>query len=420
MAWRGRSAREWQEEVERATRSFGRRKSRRRLPIVAFGLFWLILGGIIGVFTFTILPDGLRAVLESGQEWVSELTGKQRDDQDSNALSVLVSPTPRPSVPEKEVFPALPPAAPLPPFPTVGAPSERLVELRRLALDLINQDRSDHGVPPVELGSNVAAQLHAEDMLDQEYSGHWWIGRKPYMVYTQTGGTSYVAENVASSGWTKQRWDENNCDSFLVICKVPEPDEEVERAEWDMMYDDAHANWGHRDNILGSTHRFVNLGIAWNERLTIFVQHFEGGDVAAISPPRLGTDGTLSLKLTKLADGLELGGAVGVYYDPPPRQKTPEQIEVLDSYCLGGGFTIICAEPIATILKPPPSGSFYSNLKPGDVIAEVWNENSTEFSLLAELGSLATDPGVYTVVVWRDSPGPLLTDAVLELSTIQQ
>ena len=111
---------------------------------------------------------------------------------------------------------------------------------------------------------------------------------------------------------------------------------------------------------------------------------------------------------------------MGVYYDPPPRQKTPEQIEALDSYCLGGGFTIICAEPIATILKPPPSGSFYSSLKPGDVIAEVWNEHSTEFSLLAELGSLATDPGVYTVVVWRDSPGPLLADAVLALSIIQQ
>ena len=323
------------------------------------------------------------------------------------------------SVPEREVSPTLPPATPLPPFPTVAPPSDRLIELRHLALDLINQDRSDHGLPPVELGSNVAAQLHAEDMLEQEYIGHWWSdGRKPYMVYTQTGGRSYVAENVASSGWTEQRWDEKDCESFLVVCKVLESDKEVERAEWDMMYDDADANWGHRDNILGSTHRFVNIGIAWNERRTIFVQHFEGGDVTADSPPQLGTDGALSLKLTKLADGLEIGGAVSVYYDPLPSQKDPAQIDALETYCLGGGFTTICDEPIATILKPLRRG-FYSGLEPDHVIAEVWNETSTEFSFLAKLGSLATNPGVYTVVVWRDSAGPLLSEAVLELSTIQ-
>ena len=258
-------------------------------------------------------------------------------------------------------------------------------------------------------------------MLDHEYFGHWWKdGRKPYMVYTQTGGRSYVAENVAVDGWTNERWDEEDCDFFLVNCVVPEPDEAVERAEWGMMYDDAQSNWGQRDNILGSTHRLVNLGIAWNERQTIFVQHFEGGDVAADGPPQLGVDGTLSLKLTKLADGLEIANVVSVYYDPPPSQKTPAQIEGLDSYCLGGGFTTICAEPIATILQPPRLGSLYSNLEPDDVIAEVWKENATEFSFLAKLGSLATEPGVYTVVVWRDSPGPLLSEAVLELSTIQQ
>lgn len=387
---------------------------------MAFGLIWLVLGATIGVFTFTLLPDGLKRVFESGQERISELTGKQRDDQDPNALSVPISPTPKLSVPEREL-PTLPPAAPLPPLRIHAPLSERLVELRRLAVDLINQDRSDHDLPPVELGSNIAAQLHAEDMLDHEYFGHWWKdGRKPYMVYTQTGGRSYVAENVAVDGWTNERWDEEDCDFFLVNCVVPEPDEAVERAEWGMMYDDAQSNWGQRDNILGSTHRLVNLGIAWNERQTIFVQHFEGGDVAADGPPQLGVDGTLSLKLTKLADGLEIANVVSVYYDPPPSQKTPAQIEGLDSYCLGGGFTTICAEPIATILQPPRLGSLYSNLEPDDVIAEVWKENATEFSFLAKLGSLATEPGVYTVVVWRDSPGPLLSEAVLELSTIQQ
>ena len=267
----------------------------------------------------------------------------------------------------------------------------------------------------------MAAQLHAQDMLEHEYFGHWWIdGRKPYMVYTQTGGRSYVAENVASNGWTEQRWDDKNCGSFLVRCTRPEPDEAVEQAEWDMMNDDAQSDWRHRDNILGSTHRFVNIGVAWNKRRVVFVQHFEGGDAAAESPPQLRPDGTISLGPTKLADGLETGGVVSIYYDPPPSQKTPAQIGALHSYCVGGGFTTTCAEPIARILRPLPPGSFYTGLEPHEVIAESWNQGAKEFSFLAKLGSLATNPGVYTVAVWQESPGPLLTEAVLELSAIQK
>ncbi|MCH7625155.1 MAG: hypothetical protein IIC83_04460 [Chloroflexi bacterium] len=339
-------------------------------------------------------------------------------------------PTPTSKPPQKATSTAQPTFTPRPtstqtststPIPTVAARSERIIELRRLALDLINQDRADHGVPPVALGSNIAAQLHAEDMLEQDYFGHWWSdGRKPYMVYTETGGKSYAKENVSYGGWTDKRWGEKNCDSYLVVCEVPEPGEEVERAEWDMVYDDADSDWGHRDNILGTTHRFVNIGIAWNGRRTVFVQHFEGGDVAANSPPQIGADGTLSLELTKLAEGVDIANVISVYYDPPPSRKTPAQIESLRSYCLGGGFTTDCVGPIARILKPPPPGSYYSDLGPDAVVAEAWSENSDGFSFLAGLGSLATEPGVYTVVVWRAAAGPRLTESILQLSAVQR
>ena len=79
---------------------------------------------------------------------------------------------------------------------------------------------------PVVLGSNPAAQMHAQDMLEHDYFGHWWInGMKPYMVYSVTGGKSYVAENAATDGWTLRRWREKDCDSFLVRCVVPKPKE---------------------------------------------------------------------------------------------------------------------------------------------------------------------------------------------------
>ena len=271
------------------------------------------------------------------------------------------------------------------------------------------------------MGSNPAAQLHAEDMLAHEYLGHWWVdGRKPYMVYTETGGTSYVAENAAMDGWTSARWHERRCDRFLVECAVTYPEAAIQEAEWGMMYDDAHADWGHRDNILGSTHRSVNLGIAWNGRLLTFVQHFEGGDVSADGPPQLSADGTLSLALRKLGVGVDIASLVTVHYDPVPTTKSPEEISELHSYCVGGGFTTECGDPIVRVLEPPGTGRFYPDLDSNEVVATSWIETTTSFQFTARLGALAEKPGVYTVRVWQDSGGGRLTEPLMELTALRR
>ncbi|MCE2463429.1 MAG: hypothetical protein J4F46_05895, partial [Dehalococcoidia bacterium] len=118
------------------------------------------------------------------------------------------------------------------------------------------------------LGSNSAAQHHAQDMVKHGYGGHWWTdGLKPYMVYSLTGGTSYAAENVAWSGWTDKEWNASRCGQLLVNCEVPQPREAIEELQWAMMYDDADSDWGHRDNILNASHRAVNIGIAFNGKM---------------------------------------------------------------------------------------------------------------------------------------------------------
>ena len=292
--------------------------------------------------------------------------------------------------------------------------------LRLFALKLINNDRATHGLPAVALGLNEAAQLHAEDMLNHNYQGHWWEdGRKPYMVYSDTGGTSYVAENSASDGWTDSEWRASNCDGLFVSCQIPVPRASVERLQWLMMYDDAHAGWGHRDNILRTSHRAVNIGIAFNGRRVTFIQHFEGGTVEAHAPPALSRDGTLSFSLAKRETGVRVGSVVAIFYDPLPAPKTPAQIDRLDSYCVGGGFTTSCGDPVARILEPPGQGYFYSNLDANEVVADSWNETGDTFRFTASLRSLATEPGVYTVIVWRDSGGSLLTEQLVELSVTQ-
>lgn len=292
--------------------------------------------------------------------------------------------------------------------------------LRTLALDLINNDRAIHGLPPVTLGRNPAAQLHAEDMLAHNYLGHWWVdGRKPYMVYSETGGSSYVSENAAISGWKDADWRLRNCDSSRVRCEVTQPREAIRNFQWGMMYDDAHAAWGHRDNILRESHRAVNIGIAFNGRLVTFVQHFEGGAAVANAPPVLSRGGVLSFSLSKRETGVSVGRVVSVYYEPLPTPKTPAQIEVLDSYCVGGGFTTRCGDPVARILKPPGPGRQYANLDANEVVADRWNETDSSFSFTASLGELATKPGVYTISVWRDTGGFLLSEQLVQLSVTQ-
>ena len=288
-------------------------------------------------------------------------------------------------------------------------------------MDLINKDRVAHGQPPVALGTNPAAQLHAEDMLAHDYQGHWWAdGRKPYMVYSQTGGTSYVAENSASSGWTEQRWDEQNCESSRVRCNTPNPTEAITELHWRMMYDDAHSNWGHRDNILDPNHRAVNIGIAWSNRRVTFIQHFEGGDVKATAAPSLSSDGILTLSVTKQSPEIKIGGLVSVYFDPAPIPMTPRQIDALDSYCVGGGQTTRCGDPVIRVLDPPPPGSFYSNLDANKVVADTWVETDDSFSFTASVGHLITQAGVYTVALWRDEGTNYFDEVILELLIVQR
>lgn len=44
--------------------------------------------------------------------------------------------------------------------------------------------------------------------------------------------------------------------------------------EYGMMYEDAHADWGHRDNIISEDYESVSIGIAYNDQYLYLVQDF--------------------------------------------------------------------------------------------------------------------------------------------------
>ena len=270
-------------------------------------------------------------------------------------------------------------------------------ELRQFALDLINKDRADHGAPPVKLGTNGAAQIHAEDALMHRYVGHWTVdGLKPYMLYAQAGGQGKVGENAAGGYF-------DDCDAPLIYCNPSSPKEAIEGHQWAMMYDDAHADWGHRDTIINPTYDTVNIGIAHSEWGTAFIQHFEYVGLEYVDEPQIERG---VLRFTARVRGNDDVDAVYVYYDPPPERKTTEEIGRLTSYCTGGGFTDQCddIEPLFRVLVPPEikwgEGYSYADLDPNDIVAQTWDQNGQQLEVGVDVSDFVTKTGVYTLLVW--------------------
>ena len=69
-----------------------------------------------------------------------------------------------------------------------------------LMLELINEARVRHGVPPVVMGTNDVAQIQAEALLRNCALSHWGTdGLKPYMRYSLAGGYQTNKENLTTS-----------------------------------------------------------------------------------------------------------------------------------------------------------------------------------------------------------------------------
>ena len=301
--------------------------------------------------------------------------------------------------------------------------------LKARMLELISENRAAHGLSPVDLGENRAAQQHAKDMLAHGYLSHWGRdGLKPYMRYTRAGGHEYVVENV--SGPACVRHTDRLYDERLAL-------ELVEEAQAAFM-----ASSGHRANVLGRWHKAVSLGIACDSVSCSIVQLFEGDYVRFAETPRIFID-KLSMA-GRLLDGFELEG-VAVWYDEPPHSLTLGQLGHSHSYSVG-------QRPVALLRPPAGRRSLYANKSieatwerdsdPYEVDADVpppasfkigltqycsdlgssatlssadvplvttslWDVSGSGFAIEADLGEVLGElgPGVYTVVIMGTKDG---------------
>ena len=236
--------------------------------------------------------------------------------QDASAPSIATIPKPLPTTTPVQT------PAPLPP------PDLRHHDTKLYMLELINSERTRAGVPPVTLGDNIAAQLHAESSLANCFSGHWGAdGLKPYMRYSLAGGYQTNGENGSGSDYCIRA-----SDRYLALSNI--------EAEIREMMEGWMNSPGHRRNILGKWHRKVNIGLAWDRYNMVGYQHFEGGFVQYDQLPQI-MNGNLSISGSAL-NGLrfsrkeELG--LQIYYDPPPHSLTRGQVS--RTYCYDSGLQI--------------------------------------------------------------------------------
>lgn len=301
---------------------------------------------------------------------------------------------------------------------TESAPIVQQEQLVAYALELINNDRIDNGLNTVILGSNTAAQEHAEEMLVIDYMSHWGAdGMKPYMRYTLAGGFNYEAENAF---FHRTIWYGEQNPSYRL-----DPIEVLEKAEKGLMN-----SAGHRRNILNKQHKKVNIGIAYdNERLTL-VQQFEGDYITFNKYPGF-SGSTLSLSGNTIT-GFVID-QIQIWYDQPPHPLTLGQLGMTYAYSLG--------TPVVFIRPPPPPGSYYPDsdtfyswttyidpytvppdtpaptyslsIKPVPpplsaivavewIDAERWDISGTSFNIDANLSEILSQfgKGVYTVAIW--------------------
>ena len=431
----------------------------------------LIIVGVASFFAVARNADfpGAQILHTAGQETSQRLGGNGTGEGEETSVPTL-TPIPRPastyvSTPTRSLTPTLTPVlgsaikststpqdaaspsiATIPkPLPTttpaqtpalLPPPDLRHHDAKLYMLELINSERTRADVPPVTLGNNIAAQLHAESSLANCFSGHWGAdGLKPYMRYSLAGGYQANGENGSGSDYCIRA-----SDGYRALGNI--------EAEIREMMEGWMNSPGHRRNILGKWHRKVNIGLAWDRYNMVGYQHFEGGFVQYDQLPRI-MNGTLSMSGSTL-NGLqfsrkeELG--VQIYYDPPPHSLTRGQVS--RTYCYDSGLQIAalsypltgnstwtedefmdryspCPDPydvspeVPAPRSPDEAHGFWEQAYAASqtqrertvtvpwVTASKWMARATDFSITANVSKLLSKygPGVYTVLLWGEVDG---------------
>ena len=143
-------------------------------------------------------------------------------------------------------------------------PTYSTAEIQRYMLGLINNERERAGLDPVVLGTNDAAQRHADASLAGCFSSHWDLnGLNPWMRYHRAGGYQWMGENALGLNFCIVE-----ADGYAAIRGV----KQKVASGMDSWMDSP----GHRRTILRPWAKKVNIGITWDRHNFVAYQQFEG------------------------------------------------------------------------------------------------------------------------------------------------
>jgi uncharacterized protein YkwD len=265
--------------------------------------------------------------------------------------------------------------------------------LVQYALERINEDRIKYNSTPINISHNEAAQIHAQDLLEEKYEqpSHWTTdGMKPYMKYSQYNGTGYVEQNIAIKGYNETTIRE--CENDNLICDKIDPYKEIENIETKLIGDDLLCCQNkHRNNILNQYHTHVSIGIASNDYYFALVQNFENN---YINLDRQLTQDTANIHIAgnTLSDQYKID-SIGIYYDKTPTELSYIQGRENSSYALG--------KLVAIVVKSPPLFTSYKEPSNYTIIeAKEWMQDGTFIDIMFDLSPVSKADGVYTIVTY--------------------
>jgi uncharacterized protein YkwD len=272
-----------------------------------------------------------------------------------------------------------------------------LAAVKEYAFDKINRDRIEHGLLPVGISLNEAAQIHARDAFNARQMSHLTTdGRTPYIMYAEANGFGAVSQNIAVDGASN--------DYHLI-----DPFKSIDLLQRGMMYNDGDVGWSHRYNILDEYHTNVSLGIAYDNYFFVMVQNFENNYLRLDEPITL-DDKLIHLSGILLNDSYIIPeNGIQIFYD----ENLPNQLSYnkhKDSRRLDFGDLVAIVTDTSN--QRGHNSAYYEQMPNLNFIrANTWNENKGTFDIEFNITSTYTRPGVYTIVMFLQSPSKILFPA---------
>lgn len=248
-------------------------------------------------------------------------------------------------------------------------------------LNDINTARMAAGVPNATLVEPIASTYRTQDMLANQYFGHYDLsGIYPGYYYTKLGGLYTMEENIGYN-------------YYSLPVTAADVASAVNGSLYAMIYNDGFHLYEHRDSLLDPTNNYVDISVANDSNRVYIVIHMIKDWVSWESPPSF-TNGTFSC-----AGILDLNNStitdVLIYYSNSSMYTSYTYDSSL--HVLTGASTYTIGDPIVGVLPPPQLYEFVDTMRP-----TTWSVNGQQFSISFKLTNI-TNPGIYTFSLWAEN-----------------